>query len=165
MPDICDLVLDDHATFRRRFAELDLKRGDDGVGELWQPLAELLELHAAAEEAVFYPCLVETGTRGRDETGESIDDHNKIRDAVFAANRATPGTEAWWSAVDTARAENSDHMAEEERGAIADLRQHADDATREQLGTRWISYRDEHAGLRGVEVRDKDPQEYLRNPG
>lgn len=66
MPDICDLSLDDHETLRRRFAELDQQRdaGPEALARMWDPLATLLDLHAAAEEEVFNPA-VATGYRRR----------------------------------------------------------------------------------------------------
>ena len=167
MPDICDLVLDDHATFRRRFGDLDEHRDADGdqLAKLWKPLGDLLELHAAVEERIFYPCLLETGTQAKEETEDAIKDHNEIRDAVALAGEQAAGSSDWWSAVDAAREQNSDHMAEEERGAIADLRKNAAPELRDELGVRWLSFREEHAALRGIEVEDKDPGSYLKHPG
>lgn len=166
MPDICDLVLDDHATFRRRFGDLDEHRDADGdqLARLWKPLGDLLELHAAVEERVFYPSLLETGSNAKEETEDAINDHNEIRDAVAKAGKENPGSPAWWSAVDEARDQNSDHMAEEERGAIADLRANAAPELRDELGVRWLSFREEHAALRGLEIEDKDPEAYLKHP-
>lgn len=164
VPDICDLVLDEHDTFRRRFAELDEMRDADADSLLgvWSPLAELLELHAAVEEDVFYPTLLDTGTKADEETRDAINDHNEIRDAVERAGDAEAGSEAWWKAVTEAREQNSDHMAEEERGAIADLRAHVSEERRAELGARWVSFRTKHAGLRGIEVEDRDPDQYIR---
>lgn len=54
MPDICDLILDDHARFRRRFAEMDELRasGKDRahLERGWEPPAELLERRAVLGE-------------------------------------------------------------------------------------------------------------------
>ena len=167
MPDVCDLILDDHETIRRRFAELDEYRHADTqtLQRLWRPLATLLELHAAVEEHLVYPSLLDTGTRPKAETGDAIRDHNEIRDAVERASSAQPGSSTWWEAVVQAREHNSDHMAEEERGAIADLRAHPGKELRRELGAQWLIYQEEHAGLRGVEVHQRDPEAYLEDPG
>lgn len=166
MPDVCDLILDDHEAFRRRFAELDERRGGragtEVLRELWDPLAAHLELHAAAEEAVFYPMLLDEGVRAGEETDDAINDHNEIRDAVRRAGGEAPGTEPWWQAVDDAREANSAHMAEEERGAIADARSNAPGDRRDALGARWRAFTDEHAGMRGLEAHDRDPDAYIR---
>lgn len=167
MPDICDLILDDHEVFRRRFAELDELRGSgagaDQVAAVWSPLAELLDVHASAEEAIFYPTLLEVGVHADDETTDAIGDHNEIRDAAHAARRAAPGSDAWWQHVDDARKRNSQHMAEEERGALADLRANAPRDLRQELGNRWVAYHDAHAGGRGIEARDKEPHRYVES--
>lgn len=55
--DITQLILDDHYEQRRLFAILEqVSRSDTEVlAALWERLASFLELHAAAEEAIFYP--------------------------------------------------------------------------------------------------------------
>jgi len=165
MPDICDLILDDHEVFRRRFAELDLERqsGAETVGALWGPVAEHLERHAAAEEEIFYPLLLQGGAEAEEETDDAIRDHNKIRDAVRQVAGAEPGSEDWWDAVGRARYENSDHMAEEERGPLASMRQHTDHQLRAELGTRFVAFNSGHAGGRNVDTDDKDPDEYIKD--
>ena len=51
MTDVTQLILDDHETFRSRFAELDDLRNDPSrAGPVWEALARLLEVHASAEE-------------------------------------------------------------------------------------------------------------------
>ncbi len=167
MPDICDLILEEHAVFRRRFAEVDVKRGEgagaDDLRRLWEPLAELLERHADAEEEVFYPDLLRRGAEGNDETDDAIRDHNHIRDAVRDAAGREVGGDDWWEAVDRARKENSEHMAEEERGPLADFRVHTQPSLRESLGARFLVFSAEHAGGRGVSGDDKDPAAYIRD--
>ena len=165
MPDICDLILDDHEVFRRRFGELDeLHRADaapERSASLWTSLADLLEVHASAEEAVFYPHLLREGGDGTGETTDAIKDHNEIRDAIRLASGQTPGSDGWWDTVASARSANSDHIAEEERGAIADFRVSASEDEREQLGLRWLHFQTDHAGRRGIDTSDKDVDRYV----
>ena len=165
MPDICDLILDDHEQFRRRFAELDHERaadtGKDRLAALWEPLAGMLERHASAEEALFYPKLLDRGANAEEETDDAIGDHNDIRKAVARAADAEAGTDDWWSAVLDARDENSKHMGEEERESLPDFREHVDDDVREDLGTRWLGYSTEHAGGAGLSGQTKDVDSYV----
>ena len=162
MPDICDLILDDHETFRRRYAELDEHRDDtEALARVWTPLAELLDVHAAAEEAVFYPELLRRAADAADETTDAIKDHNKIRDAVAAAAPESVGSERWWKAVDQGRKENGDHMAEEEREGLADFRAEVGPDVRAELGARFIAFKEAHAGRRDLVVEDKDPKQYV----
>lgn len=165
--DITRLILDDHERQRRMFAALDeADRGDAAtLATVWDELATFLEVHAKAEEEVFYPPLLDLGRGATDadsaeeETEDAIGDHNAIRDAVAESRRHEPGSEAWWEAVDAARRSNSVHMGEEERQGLADFRRHADADLRHQLGVRFATYEAEHAD--GVLARDRDPDEYV----
>lgn len=162
MPDICDLILDDHETLRRRFAELDEVREADraSLQRVWDPLGALLDLHAAAEEEVFYPRLLARGVDAEAETTDAISDHNAIRDAVRATGDEQVGSGAWWQAVKQARQQNSDHMGEEERGALADFRARTEPSLRHELGASFVSFQQEHAGGR-LQPRDREPQDYV----
>jgi hypothetical protein len=166
MPDVCDLILDEHEEFRRRFAELDTLRADKAeaarLERVWGPLADKLELHASVEEEVFYPHLLKEGRRGDEETSDAIDDHNEIRDAVRRAGEQAVGSDDWWDAVLAARKANSDHMAEEERGAVPDFRVNAPTSEREALAEAWTAYEDEHPGARGIDESDKDKDAYIK---
>jgi hypothetical protein len=166
MPDICDLVLDDHERFRRLFAELDDHRAEGGgafeLASLWASLAEMLERHAGAEEELLYPRLLRKGADAEEETEDAIHDHNGIRQGIARAAQAVVGSEDWWGAVLDTRRENSDHIAEEERGALPDLRSHVDRATRRELGARWLRYSREHAGGTGLSLDQQDVDEYKR---
>ncbi|HEY6790208.1 MAG TPA: hemerythrin domain-containing protein, partial [Trebonia sp.] len=87
--DITQLILDDHHEQRRLFAILEQvdRSGTEALSAIWERLAAVLELHAAAEEAIFYPALLQVGIAKRrragveDETLDAIHDHNDIRDA------------------------------------------------------------------------------------
>ena len=164
MPDICDLILDDHEIFRRRFAELDDERKSDPkvVQALWEPLAEHLERHANAEEDIFYPSLLKRGGDAEEHTDDAIRDHNKIREAVRAVAKSEPGSDQWWEAIALANEENSDHMAEEERGPLSDFRQQAGRVVRNALGGRYVAFNSEHAGGRNVDTSNKDPEEFIK---
>ena len=165
MRDVTSLILDDHETFRRGFAALDTARGADEAELVarWGPLADLLDLHAAAEEAVFYPALLSKADPDGAETQDAIGDHNDIRDAVAAARGQEPGSDAWWQAVDAAREANSEHMAEEEREGLADFRRHAAQELNDRLGEEFSRYKAEHPGGRGADTADKDPEAYVES--
>jgi len=160
--DVTALVLEDHATLRRQFAALDDARSPAALAAVWKGLARMLDVHAACEETVFYPALLKKGEDGDEETEDAIKDHNKIRDAVAAAAKADVGSDAWWEAVGTARYENSDHLAEEEREALSDFRRHASDKDRERLAVAWLDWRYEHDSGAGVDASDKDAETYIK---
>jgi Hemerythrin HHE cation binding domain len=166
MADITALILDEHAWFRQQFARLDYlrARNSPGPGELtaiWQHLADRLEVHAVAEEEIFYPQLLKRGTDPEAETLDAIGDHNEIRDGVQAANQQDVGSVEWWQAVDETRRANDERMAEEEHEGLADFRLHAASGLRESLGRRFAAFLAEHRTPAGLDISDKDPQQYV----
>lgn len=169
MPEITELIIDEHEQFRRRFAELDDLRASQAttneLSPVWETLADLLERHASAEEQLFYPRLMRRGENAEEETEDAVSDHNEIRDAVRRAQQEETGTEGWWSAVLDARDSNSDHMAEEEREALPDFREHVDQQTRHESGAQWLMFVKAHAGARGLDLDDVDVDSYLKAHG
>lgn len=166
--DITRLILEDHTWFREQFAALDdLQRQSPldtaAVRELWEPLAARLDVHAIAEERIFYPQLLRVGEDPEDETLDAIGDHNDIRDGVHDAARHPLGSASWWEAVGRARVANDDHMAEEEREGLADFRLHAPDGLREALGTQFAEFLAAHPTTDGLDTADLDPEGYVRS--
>jgi hypothetical protein len=167
VPDITQLILDDHAWFRQQFAELDDLQARDpldmaAVQRVWEPLAARLDVHAIAEERIFYPQLLRFGEDPQEETLDAIGDHNDIRDAVHDAARHPLGTEAWWQAVGAARQANDEHMGEEEREGLSDFRLHAPSGLRDALGVQFAEFLKAHPSTAGLDVSDKDPEGYVR---
>jgi Hemerythrin HHE cation binding domain len=169
--DITQLILDDHHEQRRRFAILEqIDRGDaDTLGAVWARLAAFLEVHAAAEEKIFYPELLRVGIRAggtsaqstaEGETLDAIHDHNDIRDAIAAVAGHQPGTSGWDAAVAAANAANSDHMAEEEREGLTDFRRRAGLQLRHELAVAFAAF--EARNYAGVRPVDTDPEVYVR---
>ncbi len=151
--EITALVLAEHEVFRRDFAALD----DLPVEELaaaWEALHAKLEVHAVAEEQLFYPLLAREAD-GEQETAEAVHDHNEIRHAAAAVGEQRVGSEGWWEAVRNARQTNADHMAEEETDFFPPFKEAVDDEQREALGMHWLAFHDEHEeadGLSGVDA-------------
>jgi hypothetical protein len=168
--DITQLILDDHYEQRRRFAMLEqMDPGDtEALGAVWSRLAVFLEVHAAAEEQLFYPELLAAGLAGgasgtqtaEAETLDAIHDHNDIRDAVLAVAGHEVGSAGWYAAVAAANEANSDHMGEEEREGLTDFRRLATLQRRHQLAVAFAAY--EARNYAGVTPVDKDPATYIR---
>lgn len=159
--DITQLILDDHEIFRRKFAALDDAQTPEQLRAIWEPLAALLDVHAVAEEIIFYPQLLRRGEDAEDETLDAIGDHNDIRDGVREAVRYPIGSPRWWDAVRAARVANSTHMAEEEDDALPDFRRNAPLHLREDLGRQFLEFKADHPDARGLDTSDKDPQGYV----
>jgi Hemerythrin HHE cation binding domain len=166
--DITQLILDDHHEQRRLFAILEqVDRTDTGtLSVLWARLAAFLEVHAAAEEEVFYPQLLRAGQRaGRvasaeEETLDAIGDHNDIRDAIAAVADQAVGSSGWYEAVAAVNRANGDHMAEEEREGLTDFRRAAGLQLRHDLAVAFTAFEAGH--FAGVQPVDRDPAAYVR---
>lgn len=76
---------------------------------------------------------------------------------------ADPASDEWWAAVQQANDENSDHMAEEERGPLAACRRDVGRDIRRELGSRFVAFNTQHAGGRDVDTSDKDPAEFIED--
>src|ERR1700758_1743343 len=166
--DITQLILDDHHEQRRLFAILEqIDRSDtEALSAVWGRLSAFLEVHAAAEEAIFYPVLLQVGIAARrragveDETLDAIADHNELRDAVAEVARHPVGGDGWYAAVAGANLANGDHMAEEEREGLTDFRRLAGLQQRHDLAVAFTAFQARNVG--GVPVVDKDPEAYIR---
>jgi len=172
MADIVDLIYAEHDYFRRYFFLLDQAHTVAEKTAIWEPLATRLDAHAQAEEEIVYPVLLRSGGDGdgdagaagdpSDETADAVGDHNKIRDAVREARRHPVGSAPWQEAVDRARAENGQHMDEEEREALPDFLKTVGADQRHALAMRWLLFYYRHPGGHGADQSDKDVKEYLK---
>lgn len=166
--DITQLILDDHHEQRRLFAILEqVSRADTAsLTAIWTRLAGFLETHAAAEEEIFYPELIQVGIQaGRastveEETLDAIGDHNQIRDAIVAVGDQVAGSDGWYEAIAAVNQANGDHMAEEEREGLTDFRRVAALGLRHELGVAFAAFEARH--IAGVPPVDKDPAAYVR---
>jgi hypothetical protein len=166
--DITELILDDHHEQRRRFALLEQIDAASVVAlsDVWARLAVFLEVHAAAEEEIFYPELVKLAlgpqplARAEPETVDAIYDHNEIRDAIAAVRLHQVGSPDWRDAIAAVNLANGDHMAEEEREGLSDFRLRVSLSRRHELAVRFVTF--EAQNFAGVRPVDRDPLEYLR---
>jgi hypothetical protein len=165
--DITEVILNDHHDQRRMFAILD-QMHDASTADLaavWERLRILLEVHAKAEEELFYPQLLALGTGAggkespEDETTDAIHDHNEIRDALAEVGQHAAGSPEWWTAVAKVNEVNGDHMGEEEREGLTDFRRHASLDLRHTLAVAFCAFEAAHAG--GIDGQDVDPNRYV----
>jgi hypothetical protein len=161
--DITQLILDDHHEQRRLFAMLEQvsPAATAVLAVIWGRLSTFLEVHAAAEEEIFYPQLLRVGrlSTAEEETLDAIGDHNEIRDSIAEVAGHAVGSDEWFAAVAAVNVANGDHMAEEEREGLTDFRRGAALQLRHDLAVSFAAFEASHyAGVRPV---DKDPQAYV----
>lgn len=160
--------MEDHREQRRLFAMIEQagSAGPQTLGLLWSRLAAFLEVHAQAEEELFYPELLRAGLasgRVRQAEGETLDaisDHNEIRDTIGEVAGHPAGSPGWHAAIAAVNRANGDHMAEEEREGLADFRREASLQVRHDLAVAFAAFEARH--FAGVLPVDKDPASYVR---
>lgn len=124
----------------------------------WRMLADLLEVHAEAEEEILYPVLLKRGSgHAPADTTDAIGDRNQIRDAITSEARGAPGTAFRRASVQASRKANDEHLPEDEPDVIPDLRMHTGPGFRCELGVRWMTFHCEHRAARGISRDDVDP--------
>lgn len=166
--DITEVILNDHHEQRRMFGILEeIDPGDTAaLAAVWKRLRILLEVHAAAEEKLFYPRLLKlhqdliAQESPGEETEDAVHDHNEIRDAIAAVAPHPTGSVDWLRAVANVNEVNGDHMAEEERQGLTDFRRHVPRDERHTMAVAFAAFEAEHAG--GIAAHDRDPAQYVR---
>jgi len=73
--EITALVLSEHEALRRDFAALADPALAQDLGAAWAALAARLEVHAVAEEELFYPLLASAAEHGAAEGKRAVKDH------------------------------------------------------------------------------------------
>ena len=159
--DITDLILGEHELFRRAFAAIEAITDPDELATRWRELSDQLEVHASAEEEVFYPALLRKVDDAEEDTEHAVKDHNEIRETTQAVDDHEVGTDAWWEAFRTAREATVEHLGEEERDVLPPFKDEVDEAKRDALGEQFLRYRDAHEGAKGLSGKEKDPEEYV----
>jgi len=163
--DITVLVQLEHDAIRGQFEALAAMTDARELAQAWTTLAELLEIHASGEEQLLYPKLARTTDEGVEEAELAVREHNEIRDSVRAVERHRVGSDPWWRALATAREVNEEHLQEEERDALPLFRTNTDRGRREELGSEWISFHEQHQQARGLSGEDVDPRDVIPSSG
>jgi Hemerythrin HHE cation binding domain len=159
---VTDLIRADHDWFRARFSAVENARDDiNTLSSLWAELSARLEVHAAAEEALFYPRLLKDDSDAVEDTEDAIRDHNEIRDAIRDAQQHSVGDEGWWKAVHATDHANTEHMEEEQDGPLREFDEVASPGEQAELTASFAAFEIEHAGARGISIEDKDPERYI----
>jgi hemerythrin superfamily protein len=142
--DIYSLIKKDHQEIAHLFRRLKAAEGFSETSEqLFAQLREELELHAHAEERVWYPALREAeGTQELVE--EALDDHELVQDLLDELAASRMDDEAWNEKLEVLEERVGDHI-EEEEGDIFDVaRQLFSVAQAAELAQRWQMAKQEY---------------------
>ena len=159
--DITVLIRAEHDAFRRAFTEIEELSDKEELGRRWRELADQLEVHAAGEEEVFYPELLQEVDDSEGDTKHAVKDHNEIRETTRKVDDHEVGTDAWWEAFREAREATVDHLGEEETDVLPPFQEEVAEDKRNDLGMRWMKFLEEHARAKGLSGDEVDPEEYV----
>ena len=142
--DIYSLIKRDHQEVASLFRRLKAAEGFSETSEqLFAQLREELELHAHAEERVWYAALREAeGTQ--ELVQEALDDHASVQDLLDELAASRMDDEAWNEKLEVLGGHVEDHIAAEE-GDIFDVARQLFSATQAaELAQRWQIAKQEH---------------------
>ena len=159
--DITALILSEHEAFRRAFTEIEGLTDTEEIGRRWRELADGLEVHAAGEEQIFYPELLQDVDDSEGDTEHAVKDHNEIRDTTRAVDEHEVAGDAWWEAFRACREATVDHLAEEENDVLPPFQQQVSAEHRDALGMRWLEFHERHEGATGLSGETVDPEAYV----
>ena len=159
--DITALILSEHEAFRRAFTEIEALTDPGELGTRWRELSDQLEVHAAGEETIFYPELLQDVDDSEGDTRHAVKDHNEIRETTSAVDGHEVGTDAWWEAFRACREATVEHLAEEEQDVLPPFSQQVSAEHREALGMRWLQFHEQHEDAEGLSGDTVDPQAYV----
>jgi hemerythrin superfamily protein len=131
-----DLLRNDHESVKRMFAEFE-KMGDKPQqkrSSLAHEICEMLRVHAAIEEAVFYPAVREVRDKqAKFDVEEALQEHKQMKTAMADVMKVD-GTEPSFAAKMKVLKEDVEHHAEEEEEEIFKDARKLGDERLEELG-------------------------------
>ncbi len=151
------LVLGEHEVVRRSFTQIEALKDPAQLAERWQKLADGLEVHASAEETIFYPELLQGVDHAQDDTEHAGHDHNQIRDAVRGVDSHPVGAASGGGVPAGARGDRRPP-----RGGGTEMLPPFRDGIgadkRNELGLRWLEFHEQHDRANGLSGQTKTPR-------
>jgi hemerythrin superfamily protein len=142
--DIYSLIKKDYQEVANLFRRLKAAESFSETSEqLFAQLREELELHAHAEERVWYPALREAeGTQELVE--EALDDHELVQDLLDELAASRMDDEVWNEKLEVLEEHVKDHIGEEEGDIFDVARQLFSVEQAAELAQRWQMAKQEH---------------------
>src|SRR5262245_45025222 len=142
--DIYNLIKKDHQEVASLFRRLKAAEGFSETSEqLFAQLREELELHARAEEQVWYPALREAeGTQELVE--EALDDHELVQDLLDELAASRMDDEAWNEKLEVLGEHVEGHIEEEESNIFDVARQLFSVEQAAELAQHWQTAKQEY---------------------
>lgn len=128
---VTDLIRSDHELVRQLFAEFETLPREDGDArqQLFDKIADELEVHAKVEEEIFYPAVRPVSNM----IAEAQHEHDKVKSLVADIEGRNAASDEFAIKVQQLKAAVEHHVAEEEGPIFLDAAQ-LGEAQLEQLG-------------------------------
>jgi hemerythrin superfamily protein len=139
--DILELLLEDHAEFRRLFEELE-RTVPELRDELFRYTVARLASHEAAEEAVVHSTVRDDIPGGREIADARLAEEAEAEQLLADMTDMDPTSPDFSDALARLRDEVLTHAEHEERDEFPQLRQHLDAEDRRDLGRIFRTLRD-----------------------
>ncbi|MGW5240728.1 hemerythrin domain-containing protein [Monashia sp. NPDC004114] len=142
MPDVVDLIKNDHREVERLF---DLLRDPASRAQNVPVLVTLLTAHSRAEEAAVYP-VARDEAGAADTVAHSQTEHAEADELLKRLESADPESDDFDSVLDELVHAVSHHVEEEESTVLPAMSQGLDDTRRDELAEAFLASRAEHIG-------------------
>jgi hemerythrin superfamily protein len=162
MPDVVDLIMQDHREVERLFDEL--KNHPEKRPLLVPVLSAVLTAHSRAEEDAVYPV-------ARDEAGEveeiahSQEEHVEAEEMLAKLVATDPTSPEFDEVLDKLVEDVTHHVEEEESTVLPGMRRELADERRQELGKAFAESRARHMGERPGEATREELLAQAQNAG
>jgi hemerythrin superfamily protein len=134
MPDVTQIIENDHREVERLFADYFAAAGNDDKDRIVDEIRLALAPHSAAEEILVYPAVRRSVEDGKDQARHSIDEHQEIKRLLAEVDKMSSG-DAERDATLRALQQAVEHHVQEEEGIVLPSLRSALDAKRlDQMG-------------------------------
>ena len=162
MPDVVDLIKQDHREVERLFETL---RTDPAKRPGLVPvLTTLLTAHSRAEEAEVYPvCASEA--EAAEEVSHSQEEHVQADELLARLADCDPESSEFETCLDELVEAVTHHVEEEESKVLPAMSQQLTDERRAKLGEAFLASRAQHLGEQPGEMRKEELVQQAQNVG
>lgn len=161
MPDVVDLIMEDHREVERLFEIL--KTEPSQRLNTLPVLSALLVAHSRAEEAAVYPAAQRE--IGNDEVAHSQEEHILVEQLLERLNSTDVESKQFDTLLRQLEDAVNEHVEEEESSVLPAMRDQMEQQRREELGESFADARAEHLGEMPGEATKEELLRQAKNLG
>ncbi|MGC4111122.1 MAG: hemerythrin domain-containing protein [Nocardioides sp.] len=159
MPDVVDLIIQDHRELQRMFEVL--KNEPSKRSALAPVMSTLLFAHSRAEESEVYPAARDSG--GDEDVEHSQKEHLEADQLAEKVAGLDPESDEFGAALEELVHAVTHHLEEEEETVLPHMRERMDADQLQSLGERFLAARAEHLGEQPDDMTKAQLEQQARN--